>query len=75
MFVMSGKLVREHQGKVDDISIFGQESNQTTYRLARMNLAIRGIDGSQVKWNTEGSFLKDLHPDLKADYILANSLI
>jgi type I restriction enzyme M protein len=72
MFVMSEKLVREHQGKVDDISIFGQESNQTTYRLARMNLAIRGIDGSQVKWNTEGSFLKDLHPDLKADYILAN---
>ncbi len=72
MFVMSEKLVKEHQGKVDDISIYGQESNQTTYRLARMNLAIRGIDGSQVKWNSEGSFLKDVHPDLKADYILAN---
>jgi len=72
MFVMSERLVQEHQGKVDDIAIYGQESNQTTYRLARMNLAIRGIDGSQVKWNSEGSFLRDAHPDLKADYILAN---
>jgi type I restriction enzyme M protein len=72
MFVMSEKFVKEHQGKVDDISIYGQESNQTTYRLCRMNLAIRGIDGAQVKWNSEGSFLKDIHPDLKADFILAN---
>ncbi|TRZ78186.1 SAM-dependent DNA methyltransferase [bacterium] len=72
MFVMSEKFVKEHQGRIDDISIYGQESNQTTYRLARMNLAIRGIDGSQVKWNNEGSFLKDMHPDLKADFILAN---
>ena len=72
MFVMSEKFVQEHQGRIDDISIYGQESNQTTYRLARMNLAIRGIDGSQVKWNSEGSFLKDAHPDLKADFLLAN---
>jgi type I restriction enzyme M protein len=72
MFIMSEKFVQEHQGRVDDISIYGQESNQTTYRLCRMNLAIRGIDGSQVKWNTEGSFLNDLHKDLKADFILAN---
>lgn len=72
MFIMSEKFIQEHQGKIDDISIFGQESNQTTYRLARMNLAIRGIDGSQIKWNNEGSFLKDAHPDLKADYIIAN---
>jgi len=72
MFVMSEKFVKEHQGKLDDISIYGQESNQTTYRLCRMNLAIRGIDGSNVKWNTEGSFLNDSHKDLKADYILAN---
>jgi len=50
----------------------GQESNQTTYRLCRMNLAIRGIDGSQVKWNNEGSFLNDTHKDLKADYVIAN---
>lgn len=72
MFVMSEKFVKEHQGRLDDISVYGQESNQTTYRLCRMNLAIRGIDGSQVKWNNEGSFLKDAHPDLKADFILAN---
>lgn len=72
MFVMSEKFVEAHQGRIDDISIFGQESNHTTYRLCRMNLAIRGIDGSQVQWNSEGSFLKDAHPDLKADYILAN---
>ena len=72
MFVMSEKFIREHRGRLTDISIYGQESNQTTYRLARMNLAIRGIDGSQVKWNNEGSFLKDAHPDLKADFILAN---
>jgi len=69
---MSEKFVEEHQGKIDDISIYGQESNQTTYRLARMNLAIRGIDGSQIKWNNEGTFLKDAHPDLKADFIIAN---
>lgn len=72
MFIMSEKFVTEHQGKLDDISIYGQESNQTTWKLCRMNLAIRGIDGSQVKWNTEGSFLNDVHKDLKADYILAN---
>lgn len=72
MFIMSEKFVEEHRGSIDDISIYGQESNQTTYRLCRMNLAIRGIDGSQVKWNTEGSFLNDLHKDLKADYVLAN---
>ena len=72
MFVMSDKFVKEHQGRRDGISIFGQESNQTTYRLCRMNLALRGIDGSQVKWNNEGSFSDDAHPDLKADFILAN---
>ena len=72
MFVMSEKFVQSHQGKIDDISIYGQESNQTTYRLCRMNLAIRGIDGSQVKWNNEGSFLNDAHKDLKADFVIAN---
>lgn len=56
----------------DLISIYGQESNQTTWRLAKMNLAIRGIDSSNVKWNNEGSFLNDAHKDLKADYIIAN---
>ena len=72
MFVMSEKFIEKHQGKIDDISIYGQESNETTYRLCRMNLAIRNIDGSQVKWNREGSFLNNAHPDLKADFILAN---
>jgi type I restriction enzyme M protein len=72
MFVQSLKFVDSHAGRVNDISIYGQESNQTTWRLAKMNLAIRGIDSSQVKWNSEGSFLNDAHPDLKADYIIAN---
>ena len=72
MFVQSEKFVADHQGRVNDISIFGQESNQTTWRLAKMNLAIRGIDSSQVKWNNEGSFLNDSHKDLKADYVIAN---
>jgi type I restriction enzyme M protein len=72
MFVQSEKFVTEHQGRINDISIYGQESNQTTWRLAKMNLAIRGIDSSQVKWNNEGSFLNNAHKDLKADYIIAN---
>lgn len=72
MFVQSEKFVAEHQGRVDDISIYGQESNQTTWRLAQMNLAIRGINSAQVKWNNEGSFLNDAHKDLKADFIIAN---
>lgn len=72
MFVQSEKFVENHRGKVNDIAIYGQESNQTTWRLAKMNLAIRGIDSSQVKWNSEGSFLKDAHKDLKADFVIAN---
>ena len=72
MFVQSEKFVAGHRGKANDISIYGQESNQTTWRLAKMNLAIRGIDSSQVIWNNEGSFLNDAHKDLKADFIIAN---
>ncbi len=85
MFVQSEKFVEHHQdhykknnGKklsldpADYISIYGQESNQTTWRLCKMNLAIRGIDSTNVKWNNEGSFLNDAHKDVKADYILAN---
>jgi type I restriction enzyme M protein len=72
MFVQSEKFVLERQGRLNDISVYGQESNQTTWRLAKMNLAIRGIDSSQVKWNSEGSFLNDAHKDLKADFIIAN---
>ena len=72
MFVMSEKFVEEHQGNIKDIAIYGQESNQTTWKLSKMNLAIRNINSQFVAWNTEGSFLKNAHPDLKADYILAN---
>ena len=69
MFVQSERFVREHQGNVRNLSIFGQESNPTTLRLARMNLAIRGID---AKLELGDTFLDDRHPDLKADFILAN---
>ncbi len=72
MFVMSEKFVEEHQGNIQDITIYGQESNQTTWKLSKMNLAIRNINSQFVAWNTEGTFLKDMNPDLKADYILAN---
>jgi type I restriction enzyme M protein len=72
MFVQSEKFVQERQGRIKDMTIFGQESNQTTWRLAKMNLAIRGIDSTQVKWNSEGSFLNDALKDIRADYILAN---
>lgn len=72
MFVQSECFVKEHQGKVSDIAIYGQESNQTTWRLAKMNLAMHKIDSSLVKWNSEGSFLNDAHKGLKADFIIAN---
>ncbi len=71
MFVQSDKFVQEHGGRIGDIAIYGQESNYTTWRLCKMNLAVRGID-SDIRWNNEGSFHKDELRDLKADYILAN---
>ena len=61
----------EHGGRIGDIAIYGQESNYTTWRLCKMNLAVRGID-ADIKWNSEGSFHKDELRDLKADYVLAN---
>ena len=69
MFVQSEKFVKEHAGKINDLSIYGQESNNTTWRLCKMNLAIRGID-EKVAWGN--SFHDDAHRDLKANYILAN---
>jgi len=83
MFVQSEKFIKAHsdhykKGKsdvlnpLDRISIYGQESNQTTWRLCKMNLAIRGIDSSNIRWNNEGSFLNDAHKDLKADFVIAN---
>ena len=71
MFVQSERFVEEHDGRRDDIAVYGQESNQTTWRLCKMNLAIRGIDAN-IAWNSQGSFLNDAHRDLKADFILAN---
>ncbi|WP_234820245.1 type I restriction-modification system subunit M [Rhodopseudomonas palustris] len=71
MFVQSEKFVLEHEGRIGDIAVYGQESNYTTWRLCKMNLAVRGID-ADIKWNSEGSFHKDELRDLKADYILAN---
>ncbi len=71
MFVQSEKFVEEHGGRLGDIAIYGQESNPTTWKLARMNLAIRGIDADLGPHQAD-SFHNDLHKDLKADYILAN---
>ncbi|MBX3427113.1 MAG: SAM-dependent DNA methyltransferase [Pirellulales bacterium] len=71
MFVQSEKFVLAHGGRVGDLSIYGQESNNTTWRLCKMNLAIRGIDGNIGTQNAD-TFHNDLHKDLKADYILAN---
>lgn len=71
MFVQSERFVEAHGGERTDISVFGQESNPTTWRLAHMNLAIRGIEANLGSQPAD-TFLRNLHPDLKADYILAN---
>lgn len=71
MFVQSEKFIESHGGKVNDIAVYGQESNPTTWRLARMNLAIRGIE-SHLGDQWGDTFAIDKHPDLKADFILAN---
>jgi type I restriction enzyme M protein len=69
MFVQSEKFLQAHGGRIDDIAVYGQESNPTTYKLAKMNLAIRGID---AKIELGDTFHNDRHKDLKADYIMAN---
>lgn len=71
MFVQSLKFIENHQGNVRNISIYGQEKNPTTWKLAKMNLAIRSIDGDLGKFAAD-TFHEDLHKDLKADFILAN---
>jgi type I restriction enzyme M protein len=71
MFVSSEKFVEAHGGHIGDVSVYGQESNPTTWRLAMMNLAIRGIEANLGKEPAD-SFHRDMHPDLKADYIIAN---
>jgi len=71
MFVQSEEFIRRHNGRIGDISIYGQESNPTTWRLAKMNLALRGIEANFGPHNAD-TFRNDLHKDLKADFILAN---
>jgi type I restriction enzyme M protein len=71
LFVQSERFIEEHGGRPGDIRIFGQESNPTTWRLAKMNLALRGI-ACDLGPEHADSFHRDLHPDLRADYVLAN---
>lgn len=71
MFVQSAEFIKNHQGNINNISIYGQESNPTTWKMAKMNLAIRGID-SNLGEIPEDTFLNDQHPTMRADYIMAN---
>lgn len=71
MFVQSAEFVRAHGGKRNDISVYGQEFTDTTWRLAKMNLALRGIEADLGERSAD-SFTRDLHPDLRADFVLAN---
>ncbi len=71
MFVQSAKFVQEHHGRINDISVYGQDSNPTTWKLCKMNLAIRGIEADLGKYNAD-TFFNDCHPQLKADFIMAN---
>ena len=71
MFVQSAKFIESHGGNINRISVFGQDSNPTTWKLAQMNLAIRGIEADLGKYNAD-TFFNDCHPQLKADFILAN---
>lgn len=71
MFVQSGKFVENHQGNIQALSIYGQDANPTTWKLCQMNLAIRGIDANIGEYATD-TFFDDLHPTLKADFVMAN---
>ena len=71
MFVQSAKFIERHQGNIKDISVYGQDSNPTTWKMAQMNLAIRGIEADLGKFNAD-TFFDDQHPTLKADFIMAN---
>ena len=72
MFVQAERFLEAHGGRIDQLAIFGQESNYTTWRLAKMNLAVRGIDAGGIAWNNEGTFHKNEWRDKKFDFILAN---
>ena len=71
MFVQSAAFVKNHQGNINDISVYGQESNPTTWKMAKMNLAIRGID-CNLGEIPEDTFINDQHPTMRADYVMAN---
>lgn len=71
MFVQSAKFIENHGGNINRISVFGQDSNPTTWKMAQMNLAIRGIEADLGKFNAD-TFFNDCHPQLKADFIMAN---
>lgn len=71
MFVQSAKFIENHSGNINDISVYGQDSNPTTWKLAQMNLAIRGIDADLGQYNAD-TFFNDCHPTLRADFIMAN---
>ena len=71
MFVQSAKFIENHQGNINNISVYGQDSNPTTWKMAQMNLAIRGIEANLGSYNAD-TFFNDCHPTLKADFIMAN---
>lgn len=71
MFVQSGEFIKNHAGNINNISVYGQDSNPDTWKMAMMNLAIRGIDADLGRYNAD-TFYDDCHPTLKADFILAN---
>ncbi|MCB9960153.1 MAG: SAM-dependent DNA methyltransferase [Rhodospirillaceae bacterium] len=72
MFVQAERFLEAHGGRIGQLALYGQESNYTTWRLAKMNLAVRGIDATGIAWNNEGSFHKDAWRDTRFDFILAN---
>lgn len=71
MFVQSAKFVENHAGNINNISVYGQDSNPTTWKMAQMNLAIRGIEADLGQFNAD-TFFNDCHPTLKADFVMAN---
>ena len=71
MFVQSAKFIENHSGNINNISVYGQDSNPTTWKMAMMNLAIRGIEANLGQYNAD-TFFNDCHPTLKADFIMAN---
>ena len=71
MFVQSAKFIEEHAQSIKNISVFGQDSNPTTWKMAQMNLAIRGIEADLGRYNAD-TFFNDCHPTLKADFVMAN---